>query len=474
MAFNIDRSNTDPFYRYKMPRLIAKVEGKGNGIKTVIVNMTEVAKALSRPPTYPTKYFGCELGAQTLFDAKNDRYIVNGSHMDEKLQTLLDGFIKKFVLCPECSNPETNLVLFHAKRGTIMQRCIACGYNGSVDMRHKLTTFILKNPPDQDPAAVAATPSKGKKSKREKGKKEDEEKEKERGSPESTPTSGQEQMADLRESGHMISVPLSKNTGGGDDDDEDWGDEITEEAVSKRIGELSDAARGLTFTDDLEKSAEERLNIIYETIKIKRDEGELVKPAVVKGLFAEAERLEVNDKVPLVLVELLLNDKVLLQLQKYKNLFLRFCAQNQKAQKSLLGGLEILLAKEYPELMAKTSHILKALYDLDILEEAVILEWAKKPSKKYVSKEQCTQIQKEAHAFVTWLEQAEEESDEEEEEGDDEIIYSNTQKATEITVEPLKSPASSNPAVNGEKKTASAVAVDKNNDDDDDIDIDDI
>lgn len=58
---------------------------------------------------------------------------------------------------------------------------------------------------------------------------------------------------------------------------------------------------------------------------MKRDEGELVKPAVVKNLFAEAERLEVNDKVPLVLVELLLNDKVLVQLQKYKNLFLRVC-----------------------------------------------------------------------------------------------------------------------------------------------------
>lgn len=58
----------------------------------------------------PTKYFGCELGAQTQFDGKNDRYIVNGSHDAEKLQNLLDGFIKKFVLCPECSNPETNLV----------------------------------------------------------------------------------------------------------------------------------------------------------------------------------------------------------------------------------------------------------------------------------------------------------------------------------------------------------------------------
>ena len=58
----------------------------------------------------PCKYFGCELGAQVQFDAKNDRFIVNGSHEASKLQDLLDGFIRKFVLCQGCDNPETKLV----------------------------------------------------------------------------------------------------------------------------------------------------------------------------------------------------------------------------------------------------------------------------------------------------------------------------------------------------------------------------
>ena len=43
-------------------------------------------------------------------DAKNERYIVNGSHDAPKLQSLLGGFIRKFVVCTGCNNPETNLV----------------------------------------------------------------------------------------------------------------------------------------------------------------------------------------------------------------------------------------------------------------------------------------------------------------------------------------------------------------------------
>ena len=38
------------------------------------------------------------------------RFIVNGAHEGGKLQELLDGFIRRFVLCSECENPETDLV----------------------------------------------------------------------------------------------------------------------------------------------------------------------------------------------------------------------------------------------------------------------------------------------------------------------------------------------------------------------------
>lgn len=49
-SVNINRTVDDIYYRYKMPKLVAKVEGKGNGIKTVIVNMVDIAKSLNRPP----------------------------------------------------------------------------------------------------------------------------------------------------------------------------------------------------------------------------------------------------------------------------------------------------------------------------------------------------------------------------------------------------------------------------------------
>lgn len=45
---NVNRSIEDTFYRYKMPLIEAKVEGRGNGIKTAIPNLVDVAKVSER------------------------------------------------------------------------------------------------------------------------------------------------------------------------------------------------------------------------------------------------------------------------------------------------------------------------------------------------------------------------------------------------------------------------------------------
>jgi len=90
------------------------------------------------------KYFGFELGAQTNIEPADDRWIINGAHDADKLQEYLDGFISKFVLCKQCKNPETDV---NIKDGTIVLDCKACGQRSNVDLRLKLSSYILKNAP---------------------------------------------------------------------------------------------------------------------------------------------------------------------------------------------------------------------------------------------------------------------------------------------------------------------------------------
>jgi len=424
---NVNRKVTDQFYRYKMPKIIAKVEGKGNGIKTVIVNMVDVAKALARPPAYPTKFFGCELGAQTQIDKKNDRYIVNGSHNSDKLQEILDGFVEKFVLCEECDNPETAF-LVQPKKEKITSTCSACGHSSLIDMRHRLSTFILKNPPTDD----SATPGKMKQVQK---------KAQENGETSPHDESGFDGWSDDIGS-----------RGNGDTDD--WGEDTSKEAVQKRMETLGEGVKSLTYNDDLDKSIEDRVNIFFKFVKNKINADSNNIPD--KDVVAEAERLDIKDKAVLVLAELLLNEKILTQLTTYRKLFLRFLANNQKAQKNFMGAFELIVGQSFPSvLLPKTAHILKAFYDNDLVEEEVILEWSKKVSKKFVKKSVSESIHAKARPFIEWLENAEEES-EDDDDDEVEVVYTNRSEAAILKEDAAKKTPQAEP------------------DDEDDIDIDDI
>jgi len=387
-----------------MPKLTTKVEGSGNGIKTVITNMVAVAKALDRPPTYPTKYFGCELGAQV---SMNTEYIINGMHDPDKLMNLLYAFIRKFVLCAKCNNPETTLTVSNQ---TIGQKCIACGYKTTIPKAiHKLTTYIINNPPE----------SNGKEPKKEKETK--------------TKTKSKKSSSDKTANSN------SPDNNNGEDDfgEEDFGDD--------------DFGNEENSLNDKKVKA----NIFYNLVKEKKEANQLTDENVQKELVKEADRLGIKTKSTLILSELLFTENMLEEMKTYQRLLLRFCVENQKSQKYLLGGFEKLVGDVYKDkLFDESIKILKQFYDEDILDEEVILEWASKPSKKYVPKEMSKKIHEKVEPFIKWLKEADVESDESEEED----AKPNNKTTTTNTASTANT-----------KKDASDELANSNSDEDDDL-----
>ena len=156
-TLNIGGDKADASYRYKMPALVTKIEGRGNGIKTVILNMHDLAKSLHIHPAYPTKFFGIELGAQSKFSSSTDRAVVNGAHQPGDLAKILERFIAQFILCPVCKLPELKMSV----KSSIKIDCAACGHNSTIKTGHKLAQYIIKNPP----AALAEEEKRGAKKK---------------------------------------------------------------------------------------------------------------------------------------------------------------------------------------------------------------------------------------------------------------------------------------------------------------------
>ncbi|KAL0204870.1 hypothetical protein P9112_000177 [Eukaryota sp. TZLM1-RC] len=137
---NIDGSTTLG-YRYKMPPIESKVEGRGNGIKTVIPNIDVVAKSLKVDPAFCVRWLGMELGAQSTWNEVTRHAVVNGAHDASMLQSTLQGFINRFVLCPRCRLPELNMGV---QKKDIMFDCRACGVNTKCSTKHKIVSFIKK------------------------------------------------------------------------------------------------------------------------------------------------------------------------------------------------------------------------------------------------------------------------------------------------------------------------------------------
>jgi translation initiation factor 5 len=67
----------------------------------------------------------------------------------------------------------------------------------------------------------------------------------------------------------------------------------------------------------MEKTPKERIDLFYSFVKQRRDQGMLTKPGIDKDIVSEAERLDVKDKAPLILCELIFDSNILSQVIIY-------------------------------------------------------------------------------------------------------------------------------------------------------------
>ena len=73
----IPRTVEDPSYRYKMPLLETRFEGRGIGIKTNLINIYGIAKALDISLIYIVKFLSIDIGTDTKIKSETNQSVIN-------------------------------------------------------------------------------------------------------------------------------------------------------------------------------------------------------------------------------------------------------------------------------------------------------------------------------------------------------------------------------------------------------------
>jgi len=375
---NIPRSVEDQYYRYKMPALEAKVESRGNGIKTVIVNIADIAKALARPATYPVRYIGYTLGALVDINETTNRYIVNGKHSEEDLSALLDGFIDKYVLCKSCGNPETILSVSR-DQSTLRLKCKACGGITKVDALDQLGKFIAKNPPPKMKDMML------------------EESRKKR--------SQEEEDQQVREAEEAMSKASLK------DSDTTWSLDTSEEAIAARRKEAGSLAAAMPRGALFELKANQKTSASDKQLT-KRVAGDIVKLYernagkdtdsmiyVLSDYFKKIEGITAHVVVNAFFAGAIVpeGEKLLENSYRFAGHIAPFLTGKEFAQHILLDCLERARQRRLVSTKMMPTAI-KQFYDVDALEEDFIISWYKEHSEEGG---------KAIKPFVDWLNTAE-------------------------------------------------------------------
>ncbi|KAM7278793.1 hypothetical protein ACFE04_005927 [Oxalis oulophora] len=324
--------------------------------------------------------------------------LVNGSHDTAKLAGLLENFIKKYVQCYGCGNPETEILI--TKSQMVQLKCAACGFVSDVDMRDKLTSFILKNPPEtkkgsKDKKAMR----RAEKERLKEGEAADEENKKLKKDVKKKPSSKDNNTKNgslMKRSGSSdeeqsspprIQVYEKKPTDDDDDDDDvQWQTDTSLEAAKQRIQEQLSAATAdmvMLSIDESNKSKNENKcphDILVDEIKSNMKN---IKPANLQS-FLDSLAGSSQDKAT-ALFEALFDgvDKGFAKEAAKKKNYLSAIVQDDGSQLILLQAIESFSGKLSSSALKEVALVLKQLYD------AVVSSRAKRWEQGFSNLENC-------------------------------------------------------------------------------------
>lgn len=110
--------------RFEIPQAVCEIVGN----KTVLRNFGEILVTLRRDANHLSKFLLKELA--TAGSVENNTLVFQGRISREIIQRKIEDYVKRFVICKECKNPDTKLV--KEDRITIM-KCEACGARSAVE-----------------------------------------------------------------------------------------------------------------------------------------------------------------------------------------------------------------------------------------------------------------------------------------------------------------------------------------------------
>ena len=374
---------------------------------------------------------------------------------------LLEGFIKKYVQCYSCGNPETVVRL---KRDLVSLKCKACGAVSDVDARHKLNTYIINHPPEEvlskaekklkkleaerlqqeggsggaggggdgaEPSgSLGAAASLGKTEKKEKKEKKKKDKDKKGKRSKSTEAEG----GGGGGGGGSRASPDGDNdddesggSGGSDEDDDDdvvWATDTSAAAAAARAkDQLSEAMAAMVTLADGAKDARARA-----VVEVRGAAGKAgaTPAAVLEACAAAAAAAGLTspaDRTALLVESLLLGGspdaKYAATAAGVAPIF-GAAAPDAAGQMALAVGLERALGVAAPaDRTPEAGAVFKALYDADVLEEGIISGWAGAGGAGAVvgvPPDRAAAVRAAVAPFVSWLAEASSEEEESESE----------------------------------------------------------